>query len=202
MSFRHTSSFGGVCLAGATSPARKPARLEVQNEPVTQKRSSTGVFPPYTHRNFNRKIRERARSKSCAEDSRFIGAYPGYGSRPHRSLRRQSSTDRQDWHSWLAGSLELHKRCGMPFRSALRVYIRLQEQRQVRRSQQDQSLIDPGGRCGCDGRPVDIFCEVGSRTEYTSAPTNAVGSPCPKNCSEQLECGAGLVCQKGVCAEP
>jgi len=41
------------------------------------------------------------------------------------------------------------------------------------------SCIDPGGRCGCDGRPVDIFCAVGSRKEYTSAPTNAVG-PCPR----------------------
>src|SRR5438552_1116708 len=30
--------------------------------------------------------------------------------------------------------------------------------------------IDPGGRCGCDGRPLDVFCEVGSRAEYTSAP--------------------------------
>jgi len=41
------------------------------------------------------------------------------------------------------------------------------------------SCIDPGGRCGCDGRPVDIFCGVGSPTEYTSAPANAVG-PCPR----------------------
>jgi hypothetical protein len=61
--------------------------------------------------------------------------------------------------------------------------------------------IDPGGRCGCDGRPVDIFCEVGSRTEYASAPTNAVG-PCPKTCSEQSECGSGLVCWKGFCVKP
>jgi len=61
--------------------------------------------------------------------------------------------------------------------------------------------IDPGGRCGCDGRPVDIFCEVGSRTEYASAPTNAVG-PCPKTCSEQSECGSALVCQKGFCVKP
>ena len=51
----------------------------------------------------------------------------------------------------------------------------------------DNHCIDPGGRCGCDGRPVDIFCAVGSRTEYASAPTNAVG-PCPKTCSEHLEC--------------
>jgi len=61
--------------------------------------------------------------------------------------------------------------------------------------------IDPGGRCGCDGRPVDMFCEVGSRTEYASAPTNAVG-PCPKTCSEQSECGSALVCQKGFCVKP
>jgi hypothetical protein len=61
--------------------------------------------------------------------------------------------------------------------------------------------IDPGGRCGCDGRPVDIFCEVGSRTLYTSAPVNAVG-PCPKRCTEGSECPSGLVCQKGFCAMP
>ena len=61
--------------------------------------------------------------------------------------------------------------------------------------------IDPGGRCGCDGRPVDIFCGAGSGTEYTSAPTNAVG-PCPKTCSEQLECGSDLVCHKGFCVKP
>jgi hypothetical protein len=43
----------------------------------------------------------------------------------------------------------------------------------------DAHCIDPGGRCGCSGRAVDIFCAVGSPTEYTSAPTNAIG-PCPK----------------------
>ena len=65
----------------------------------------------------------------------------------------------------------------------------------------DNHCIDPGGRCGCDGRPVDIFCAVGSRTEYASAPTNTVG-PCPKTCSEQLECGSGLACQNGFCVKP
>jgi hypothetical protein len=64
------------------------------------------------------------------------------------------------------------------------------------------SCIDPGGRCGCDGRPVDILCAVGSRTEYTSAPANAVGL-CPRPCTEELGCGAGsgLVCQKGFCVK-
>jgi hypothetical protein len=33
----------------------------------------------------------------------------------------------------------------------------------------DNCCIDPGGRCGCDARPVDIFCAVGSRTEFASA---------------------------------
>ena len=65
------------------------------------------------------------------------------------------------------------------------------------------SCIDPGGRCGCDGRPVDIFCAVGSRTEFTSAPANAVG-PCPRPCTEKLGCGSGfgLICQKGFCVKP
>jgi hypothetical protein len=62
--------------------------------------------------------------------------------------------------------------------------------------------IDPGGRCGCDGRPVDIFCAVGSPAEYTSAPACFVG-PCPRPCTQESECGkTGLVCQKGVCVKP
>ena len=66
----------------------------------------------------------------------------------------------------------------------------------------DAHCIDPGGRCGCDGRPVDIFCAVGSRAEYTSAPTNAVG-PCPRPCTQELGCGkTGLVCRNGVCVKP
>lgn len=63
------------------------------------------------------------------------------------------------------------------------------------------SCIDPGGRCGCDGRPVEIFCEVGSQIAYTSAPVNAVG-PCPRPCTEDLECATNLVCQKGFCVKP
>jgi hypothetical protein len=39
----------------------------------------------------------------------------------------------------------------------------------------------PGGRCGCDGRPVDIFCGATAEgmNEYTSAPANSLG-PCPR----------------------
>ena len=39
----------------------------------------------------------------------------------------------------------------------------------------------PGGRCGCDGRPVDIFCGTTDEgmNEYTSAPANSLG-PCPR----------------------
>ena len=63
------------------------------------------------------------------------------------------------------------------------------------------SCIDPGGRCGCDGRPVDIFCAVGSRTEFTSAPVDSVG-PCPRTCTEEVGCGTRLVCEKGFCVKP
>jgi hypothetical protein len=66
----------------------------------------------------------------------------------------------------------------------------------------DAHCFNPGGRCGCDGRPVDIFCAAGSRTEYTSAPACFVG-PCPRTCTEESDCGkTGLVCQKGVCVKP
>ena len=65
----------------------------------------------------------------------------------------------------------------------------------------DGHCIGQGGRCGCGGRPVDIFCGVGSRTEFTSAPVNAVG-PCPRPCTEQSACGPGLVCRNGFCAKP
>ena len=39
----------------------------------------------------------------------------------------------------------------------------------------------PGGRCGCDGRPVDIFCGASAEgmAEYTAAPANSLG-PCPR----------------------
>jgi hypothetical protein len=66
----------------------------------------------------------------------------------------------------------------------------------------DAHCIDPGGRCGCDGRPVDIFCGVGSNTEFTSAPVNAVG-PCPRTCIKEVGCGStGLVCENGLCVKP
>ena len=66
----------------------------------------------------------------------------------------------------------------------------------------DGHCLDPGGRCGCDGRPVDVFCAVGSRTEFTSAPTCFIDG-CPKTCTEESDCGkTGLVCRKGVCVKP
>jgi hypothetical protein len=39
----------------------------------------------------------------------------------------------------------------------------------------------PGGRCGCDGRPVDLFCGANEdgMNEYTSAPANSL-EPCPR----------------------
>jgi hypothetical protein len=66
----------------------------------------------------------------------------------------------------------------------------------------DSHCVNPGGRCGCDGLPVDIFCAVGSTTEYTSAPANAVG-PCPRPCTAELGCGpSDLVCENGFCLKP
>jgi len=44
------------------------------------------------------------------------------------------------------------------------------------------SCADPGGRCGCDGQPVDVFCAVGASSEFTSAPAPFVG-PCPIPCT-------------------
>jgi hypothetical protein len=44
------------------------------------------------------------------------------------------------------------------------------------------NCFDPGGRCGCDGQPVDLFCAVGSSTEFASAPVGFVGG-CPKPCT-------------------
>jgi hypothetical protein len=62
--------------------------------------------------------------------------------------------------------------------------------------------IDAGGRCGCDGHPVNVFCGVGSKSEYTSAPANAV-APCPRSCNQESGCGqTGLVCQNGFCVKP
>jgi hypothetical protein len=63
------------------------------------------------------------------------------------------------------------------------------------------SCADPGGRCGCDGQPVDVFCAVGSSSEFTSAPAPFVG-PCPIPCTASRECPSRLVCDKGICAKP
>jgi len=63
------------------------------------------------------------------------------------------------------------------------------------------SCADPGGRCGCDGQPVDLFCAVGSSTEFASAPVGSVG-PCPIPCTENAGCPHHLVCRKGTCAQP
>jgi hypothetical protein len=63
------------------------------------------------------------------------------------------------------------------------------------------SCADPGGRCGCDGQPVDLFCAVGSSTEFASAPVGSVGA-CPIPCTEDAGCPHHLVCRKGICATP
>jgi len=31
------------------------------------------------------------------------------------------------------------------------------------------ACFDPGGRCGCDGQPVDLFCGKGTTIEFASA---------------------------------
>jgi hypothetical protein len=61
--------------------------------------------------------------------------------------------------------------------------------------------IDPGGRCGCDGRQVEIICELDSSTEYTSAPACFVGR-CPMNCNDNIRCPSSLTCQDGLCGKP
>ena len=63
------------------------------------------------------------------------------------------------------------------------------------------ACADPGGRCGCDGQPVDLFCAAGSSTEFASAPVGSVG-PCPKSCTEDAGCPSHLVCRKGICVQP
>jgi hypothetical protein len=63
------------------------------------------------------------------------------------------------------------------------------------------SCFDPGGRCGCDGQPVDLFCGKGSTTEFASAPVCFVG-PCPKPCIDGIGCPPRLVCQSGFCRLP
>ena len=63
------------------------------------------------------------------------------------------------------------------------------------------ALVDPGGRCGCDGQPVDLFGGDGSTTPFASAPVCFVG-PCPIDCSEDRECPVRLVCKSGRCRQP
>jgi hypothetical protein len=63
------------------------------------------------------------------------------------------------------------------------------------------ACFDPGGRCGCDGQPVDLFCGNGSTTEFASAPVCFVGG-CPIPCSDGISCPPRLVCQRGFCRLP
>ena len=63
------------------------------------------------------------------------------------------------------------------------------------------ACFDPGGRCGCDGQPVDLFCGKGSSTEFASAPVCFVGG-CPIPCSDGSGCPPRLVCQRGFCRLP
>jgi len=63
------------------------------------------------------------------------------------------------------------------------------------------ACFDPGGRCGCDGRPVDLFCAKGSSSEFASAPVGFVG-PCPIPCTEGGACPPRLVCENGFCGKP
>jgi hypothetical protein len=68
------------------------------------------------------------------------------------------------------------------------------------------NCFDPGGRCGCDGLPVDLFCAVGSSTVFASAPVGFVGG-CPKPCTKDAECPSRNdvplpVCRKGICVQP
>jgi hypothetical protein len=41
------------------------------------------------------------------------------------------------------------------------------------------ACFDPGGRCGCDGQTVDLFCGKGSTTEFASAPVCSSRLPAP-----------------------
>jgi len=63
------------------------------------------------------------------------------------------------------------------------------------------ACFDPGGRCGCDGQPVDLFCGQGSPSEFASAPVCFVGG-CPIPCSDGSGCPSRLVCQSGFCRLP
>ena len=63
------------------------------------------------------------------------------------------------------------------------------------------ACFDPGGRCGCDGQPVDLFCGNGSTTEFASAPVCFVGG-CPISCGDESGCPTRLVCQRGFCRLP
>ena len=68
----------------------------------------------------------------------------------------------------------------------------------------DGQCIDPGGRCGCDGKPVELFCAAGLSTEFASRPVGSVGG-CPKYCDPVVKnagCPSNLVCREGVCVQP
>ena len=162
------------------------------------------VFRPYAHPNFNRKVRGecdrrvmRKISLSLVHILALVLCLTAACGNTHAQIAKTGTSKTQGSQAALSCTKDAEcasgQRCGFtsgcPSKGKCIVASKVGH------------CIDPGGRCGCDGRPFDIFCAVGSRTEYASAPTNGVG-PCPKTCREQLECGSGLVCQNGFCTKP
>lgn len=155
------------------------------------------------HRNFNRKVHGRTRSevmrKTCLPLAQCVALVLwilSSGNMEAQSTRTGSSKS-QTSPAVLSCTTEAQcpsgQRCGFTGRNRKGKCVV---------PSHDGHCLDPGGRCGCDGRPVDIFCAVGSRMEYTSAPACFVG-PCPITCTEESGCGkTDLVCQKGVCVKP
>jgi hypothetical protein len=149
---------------------------------------------------------ETARSaiRGCGEVLLSIGVSRGvcsmacHGVRQHRRAD-DKNCDSNSRCSHTAVSCKKDSRC--PFRQRCGFTSGCESKGKCIVPSGNTSCIDPGGRCGCDGRPVDIFCRVGSRIEFTSAPVNAVG-PCPRPCTKELGCGSRLVCEKGFCIEP
>jgi hypothetical protein len=58
--------------------------------------------------------------------------------------------------------------------------------------------IDPGGRCGCNGQPLQVFCTACSLNEYAFFPVAYIGE-CPIPCSTVSPCPGGFVCENEFC---
>jgi hypothetical protein len=130
----------GTCSSAGLAPATRVSAVAISKENSNSSgttpvwylsaaeldRVNTALCLTYAYRNFSRKVRKEGRSQSYEKDFPIVGAYCPLASMPRCSLGQRPREGHESWrrqNSRFADSFELHYKCGVPFRSALRLYI-------------------------------------------------------------------------------